>query len=206
MLDLFQLLSPPDVNWWTGVVWILVDVFISCLDSHSDGTHSLWLISPNLISGVLIVRRFPAHLDELFSLTLWWWRVLARPSSSSSSSAGVCVISERVCLSPQWPIRHGIVEDWDLMERFMEQVIFKYLRAEPEDHYFLLVRKPSSLLWLCLTSLSLSQRRPEVLCWVITVLYTSLPVWRVFVSAADRTSFKHSGEPRVHGRDHVWVL
>ena len=40
---------------------------------------------------------------------------------------------------PQWPIRHGIVEDWDLMERFMEQVIFKYLRAEPEDHYFLLV-------------------------------------------------------------------
>lgn len=25
------------------------------------------------------------------------------------------------------------------MERFMEQVIFKYLRAEPEDHYFLLV-------------------------------------------------------------------
>lgn len=41
----------------------------------------------------------------------------------------------------QWPIRHGIVEDWDLMERFMEQVIFKYLRAEPEDHYFLLVRE-----------------------------------------------------------------
>lgn len=32
------------------------------------------------------------------------------------------------------------MEDWDLMERFMEQVIFKYLRAEPEDHYFLLVR------------------------------------------------------------------
>lgn len=26
------------------------------------------------------------------------------------------------------------------MERFMEQIIFKYLRAEPEDHYFLLVR------------------------------------------------------------------
>lgn len=39
----------------------------------------------------------------------------------------------------QWPIRHGIVEDWDLMERFWEQAIFKYLRAEPEDHYFLLV-------------------------------------------------------------------
>jgi actin-related protein 3 len=26
------------------------------------------------------------------------------------------------------------------MERFWEQSIFKYLRAEPEDHYVLLVR------------------------------------------------------------------
>ncbi len=38
MLDLFQLLSSPDVNWWTGVVWIIV-MFLSV--SHSDGTHSL---------------------------------------------------------------------------------------------------------------------------------------------------------------------
>ncbi len=30
-----------DINWWTGVVWITCDVLISCLDSHSDGTHSL---------------------------------------------------------------------------------------------------------------------------------------------------------------------
>ncbi len=56
-MDLFQLLSSLDVNWWTGMVWItcgLLDVFISCLDSHSDGTHSLqsihsWDISPNLM-------------------------------------------------------------------------------------------------------------------------------------------------------------
>ncbi len=37
-MDLFQLLSSSDVNWWTGVVWIIV-MFLS--DSHSDGTHSL---------------------------------------------------------------------------------------------------------------------------------------------------------------------
>jgi actin-related protein 3 len=42
----------------------------------------------------------------------------------------------------KWPIRHGIVEDWDLMERFWEQAIFKYLRSEPEDHYFLLTEPP----------------------------------------------------------------
>ncbi len=34
-INLFHLLSSPDVNWWT--VWIIV-MFLS--DSHSDGTHS----------------------------------------------------------------------------------------------------------------------------------------------------------------------
>uniref|UniRef100_A0A914C982 Actin-related protein 3 n=1 Tax=Acrobeloides nanus TaxID=290746 RepID=A0A914C982_9BILA len=42
----------------------------------------------------------------------------------------------------KYPVRHGIVEDWDLMERFWEQCIFKYLRAEPEDHFFLLTEPP----------------------------------------------------------------
>ncbi len=41
--------------------------------------------------------------------------------------------------SVKYPIRHGIVSDWDLMEKYWEQCIFKYLKCEPEDHYFLLV-------------------------------------------------------------------
>ena len=52
-----------------------------------------------------------------------------------------------------YPIRHGMIDNWDHMERYWEQTIFKYLRAEPEDHYFLLVR-PCSCGWLgrrCLT-------------------------------------------------------
>jgi actin-related protein len=32
-----------------------------------------------------------------------------------------------------------MIDNWDHMERFWEQCIFKYLRAEPEDHYVLLV-------------------------------------------------------------------
>ena len=36
----------------------------------------------------------------------------------------------------------GMVENWDLMEYFYEQCIFKYLRAEPEDHHFLLTEPP----------------------------------------------------------------
>ncbi|RSH86342.1 actin [Apiotrichum porosum] len=41
-----------------------------------------------------------------------------------------------------YPIRHGMIENWDYMERFWEQCIFKYLRAEPEDHYVLLTEPP----------------------------------------------------------------
>ncbi|KAJ9105010.1 Actin- protein 3 [Naganishia adeliensis] len=41
-----------------------------------------------------------------------------------------------------YPIKHGMVENWDHMERFWAQSIFKYLRAEPEDHYVLLTEPP----------------------------------------------------------------
>ncbi|VVC43632.1 Actin family,Actin/actin-like conserved site [Cinara cedri] len=44
--------------------------------------------------------------------------------------------------SIKYPVRHGLIEDWDLMERFLEHCIFKYLRAEPEDHHFLLTEPP----------------------------------------------------------------
>ncbi|EDV26828.1 Actin-related protein 3 [Trichoplax sp. H2] len=49
---------------------------------------------------------------------------------------------EQPAYAAKYPIRHGVVEDWNLMERFWEQCIFKYLRAEPEDHYFLLTEPP----------------------------------------------------------------
>eukprot|EP01086_Lenisia_limosa_P017208 TRINITY_DN80_c0_g1_i2.p2 TRINITY_DN80_c0_g1~~TRINITY_DN80_c0_g1_i2.p2 ORF type:complete len:423 (-),score=154.23 TRINITY_DN80_c0_g1_i2:225-1493(-) len=41
-----------------------------------------------------------------------------------------------------YPIRHGQIDNWDYMERYWEQCIFKYLRCEPEDHYFLLTEPP----------------------------------------------------------------
>ncbi|CAN6610038.1 actin-related protein 3 [Trichomonascus vanleenenianus] len=41
-----------------------------------------------------------------------------------------------------YPIRHGQIENWDHMERFWENSIFKYLRCEPEDHHFLLTEPP----------------------------------------------------------------
>ncbi|EPZ31463.1 Actin-related protein 3 [Rozella allomycis CSF55] len=44
--------------------------------------------------------------------------------------------------SLQYPVRHGQIENWDLMERYWEKCLFKYLRCEPEDHYFLLTEPP----------------------------------------------------------------
>lgn len=41
-----------------------------------------------------------------------------------------------------YPIRHGQIENWDHMERFWQESIFKYLRVEPEDHHFLLTEPP----------------------------------------------------------------
>jgi actin-related protein 3 len=54
-----------------------------------------------------------------------------------------------------YPIRHGQIENWDHMERFWSNSIFKYLRVEPEDHYFLLTEpvrrmRASSVDWIWL--------------------------------------------------------
>jgi len=42
----------------------------------------------------------------------------------------------------QYPIRHGQVESFDLMEKYHQASIYGYLRCEPEDHYFLLTEPP----------------------------------------------------------------
>lgn len=39
-----------------------------------------------------------------------------------------------------YPIRQGIIDNWDNMERIWQRCLFKYLRCEPEEHYMLLVR------------------------------------------------------------------
>jgi actin-related protein 3 len=39
-------------------------------------------------------------------------------------------------------LKHGQVDNWAHMEYFWEHCIFKYLRCEPEDHFFLLTEPP----------------------------------------------------------------
>lgn len=42
----------------------------------------------------------------------------------------------------QYPIRHGLIDNWDNMERLWQRCIFEYLRCEPEEHYVLLTEPP----------------------------------------------------------------
>jgi len=41
-----------------------------------------------------------------------------------------------------YPIKHGLVENWDHMEKLWQRCVFKHLRCEPEEHYFLLTEPP----------------------------------------------------------------
>eukprot|EP01121_Diplochlamys_sp_Union-15-3_P004977 TRINITY_DN151_c0_g1_i3.p1 TRINITY_DN151_c0_g1~~TRINITY_DN151_c0_g1_i3.p1 ORF type:complete len:449 (-),score=100.48 TRINITY_DN151_c0_g1_i3:54-1265(-) len=41
-----------------------------------------------------------------------------------------------------YPVRHGLIDNFTHMEQYWQHCIFKYLRAEPEDHYFLLTEPP----------------------------------------------------------------
>lgn len=41
-----------------------------------------------------------------------------------------------------YPIRHGIVDNWDNMERYWSRCLYQYLRCDPEEHYTLLTEPP----------------------------------------------------------------
>ena len=41
-----------------------------------------------------------------------------------------------------YPMGQGVVKDWDAMERYWSQTLFKYMRCDPEDHHVLLTEPP----------------------------------------------------------------
>jgi actin-related protein 3 len=42
----------------------------------------------------------------------------------------------------KYPIRSGMIEDWELMEKYWHRSIYNYLRVEPNEHYFILTEPP----------------------------------------------------------------
>ncbi len=119
MLDLFltnlHRLASQDIKWWTGLLVDYCFVLISCLDSHSDGTHSLqrihWycLIFPNLFRwrnklfyifhlGELFANRqnteeentFAVHLQPSDQLWAWSIKPLRHPLQNK------CVLQDEI--------------------------------------------------------------------------------------------------------------
>ena len=41
-----------------------------------------------------------------------------------------------------YPMQNGIIESWDLMEKFWHQSIYDYLKCDPQEHYFVLTEPP----------------------------------------------------------------
>ena len=44
-----------------------------------------------------------------------------------------------------YPIQNGVIEDWDLMEKFWHQSIYNKLKCDPQEHYFVLIESPMNL-------------------------------------------------------------
>ncbi len=69
MLDLFQLLSSPDVNWWTGVLWCFYQTLILTAPIHCRASIAETLmqrhISPNLLKKQTHHLRWSAHLQQI---------------------------------------------------------------------------------------------------------------------------------------------
>jgi len=40
------------------------------------------------------------------------------------------------------PISAGVIQDWELMEKFWHRSIFDYLKCDPEEHVFILTEPP----------------------------------------------------------------
>lgn len=41
-----------------------------------------------------------------------------------------------------YPIRHGIIDNWDNMEKYWQRCIYQYLRCDPEEHFMMLTEPP----------------------------------------------------------------
>jgi actin-related protein 3 len=57
-------------------------------------------------------------------------------------SIGHEALANAATSSVSYPIKQGMVNNWDHMERFYQQCILKYMRVDPEQHAFILTEPP----------------------------------------------------------------
>lgn len=75
--------------------------------------------------------------------------VIAQPKKNQKGSLGDLQYwigneaeTRRKTLNVSSPIQDGVIEDWDMMEKFWNRCIYGYLQCNPENHYMLLTEPP----------------------------------------------------------------
>lgn len=66
----------------------------------------------------------------------------ANPIQDLDFFIGNDAMVRRANYNVDYPIRHGIVDNWDNMEKFWQRCLYQYLCCDPEEHYFLLTEPP----------------------------------------------------------------
>jgi len=84
------------------------------------------------------------------------------------------------------------VEDWDLMERFWQQSICKYMRVDPEEHFFLLTEPP-------LNPPEHREETAEIMFETFGVAGLQISVQAVLALAASMTSSKSKSQHSLSG-------
>lgn len=88
-----------------------------------------------------------------------------------------------------YPIAHGLVENWNNMERLWQRCIYKHMRCDPEDHYFLLTEPP-------MNPPENREYTAEVMFETFNVPGLYIAVQAVLALAAGYTSVQHIMEAR----------
>jgi len=55
---------------------------------------------------------------------------------------GAEAVEKRDNYNVDYPIRHGIIDNWDNMEKYWARCIYQYLCCDPEEHHMLLTEPP----------------------------------------------------------------
>jgi len=55
---------------------------------------------------------------------------------------GSDAMEKRLNYNLDYPILHGIVDNWDTMEKYWQRCIYQYMSCDPEEHYMLLTEPP----------------------------------------------------------------
>ncbi|GAB5356754.1 hypothetical protein AAMO2058_000316100 [Amorphochlora amoebiformis] len=51
-------------------------------------------------------------------------------------------VKKRAGYNVHYPIKHGVIDNWDNMEKYWQRCIFQYMRFDPEEHYVMLTEPP----------------------------------------------------------------